>query len=303
MIRKALLLSFSILAAVPQVSLAQQADDGVFTTNRRTFNDLEPLSFQDIKNTIKPVLMEMPSVRGVVSTENGDNVIVIVAVRNLTINLDGLRTRLNTRGTDRQNEYDKFYKAIRKTISNGDPFTPENLKVVIRTSDALNDFEQQTALDKIPNYVLRRPLFDNLEMAVVADTKTSIAFMPIGRLHDLSLTEDDAFKKAIQNMNDNAQTIEFKDNDGLYYANVPAGFAPSLMLLDNVIEMLKTKYPDGYAVAIPNRDEFIAAPLSDAEALKKLEEVAKKDADGYYALNKKIYTRVDDKWVAIEPNK
>lgn len=285
---------------MPHISYAQQMDDGVFTTNRRTFNDLEPLSFQDIKNTIKPILLEMPSVRGVVNSGDGDNFIVIVAVRNLTLNLEGLRNRLNTRGTDRQTEYDKFYKAIRKTIANGDPFTPENLKVVIRTSSALNDFEEQTALNKAPNYVLRRPLFDNLEMVVVADTRTSIVFMPIGRLNDLSLTEDDAFKKATENMNNATQSVEFTETDGLSYAVAPAGYAPSLMLLDNVINTLKAKYPEGFAIAVPNRDEFIAAPLTDAEALKKLQETAQKDASGNYALNKKIYTLVDGKWSAIE---
>ena len=291
------------LAASAQDTTAvnNSGDSAIVTTNRRSFNDLDPLSFADIKKTINPMLMDMPSVRGVLASNDGDDTIIIVAARNMTVSLKGLRDRLNTRGTDRQSEYDKFYKAIKSNIQNSDPFNENNIKVIIRTTAALDDFEKLTALDGVPNFILRKPFVDNLEMVVVADTKTSIAFMPIGRLKDLNMTSDEAFAKAIANFAASNKEIKTKDENGLSYVSGEAGYVPSLLLTDNFSNAMKAKYPQGYVVAIPNREMLVVAPIGDDAAISKLKEISNSNDKGNYALSNKIYIKSEaNTWTAID---
>lgn len=279
------------LAFLPNFAIAQ---NDVFITNKRKAQ--AELSLQDIAQLLRPEIMKIPSVRGIVYNVDIPNNIRIITSNSLDIRLDNFRSRLNARGADRAFETKKFIDIIAKTIAKSDPFKPSSLRVLIRSKEAIDDFEQQTALDGVPNIVVRRPFIGNLEEVIVAETKSSIAFMPQNRLKDLGLDIDSAFKIAHDGFLENLKSAQWINQDGLMVAKLDGAFDASILVMPEVWNSLEKENGFEIAAIAPNRGLVMIGRANSKLDLDKLNIIAKKEANGPHALTDKVLLWKFGKW-------
>ncbi len=270
------------------------AQDDVFITNKRKTQ--AELSLQDVANLLRPEIMKIASVRGIVYNVDVPNNLRIITSNSLDIRLDNFRNRLNLRGADRALETKKFIDIISKTIAKSDPFKTSTLRILIRTKDALDDFEQQTAIDGNLNNVVRRPFIGDLEEVIVAETKSSIAFMPQNRLKDLGLDIDSAFKIAHEGFSENLKNIQWLNQDGLMLAKLDGAFDTSILAIESIWNSLEKENGFEIAVIAPNRGLVMIGRANSEEDLKKLGEIAKKEALGPHAITSDILLWKNNHW-------
>lgn len=283
------------LSILPNFALAQ---DDVFVTNKRNLK--AELSLTEVEQLLRPEILKIPSVRGIIYDAEKPNIMRIITSNSLDIRLDNFRNRLNGRGVDRGFETKKFVDIISKTIVKSDPFNIQSLRILIRSKEALDDFEQQTAFEGAPNIIVRRPFIGDLEEVIVAETKSSIAFMPYSRLKDLSLEVDKAFEIARNGFQENLKSTEWLNQDGLMLAKLDGAFDASILAIPEVWQSLEKENSFPIAAIVPNRGLLMIGRADSEEDIAKLKEIAKKEAIGPHALTDKVLLWKENSWVVSQ---
>lgn len=282
----------AIASIVPDFVFAQSE---VFATNRKVKK--EPLSYDEIIAILTPKIMAIPSVRGVAIDETMPHALRITHSTSLILKLENFHNQVNNPRANREFETDKFVKTIAQVIKKANPFAPENLRIVIRTKEALDDFEAQTAANGQNNLIVRRPFMGDLEEAVVAETRTSIAFMPIGELGKLNLSDNDAFNLARKTFENKFSEVKFvKSPDKLIIAKLDGAFDASLMAMPLFWQQIEEKNKFPIAAIFPNRGLVEFGRANSIADLAKLEKIAKKEAVGPHAISDKVYIWNRDHW-------
>ena len=254
------------------------------------------ISMQEVAVEMQKRLAKLPGVRGIEAVEAMPNELRIMAYSEINVRLDTLHGRLNTAGADREGEYRRFELNVAGLLSRNDPFKPAQLRVVIRTSAAIDLFEEQTAFQGQPNAVLRRPFVAGLEEVVVGDTPTTISLMPIGRLADLKLGVTQAFDLARANTAAATRDVQWISKDGLLEAPADFAYATSLLAIDAVWSGLQVQLGGPLAVAIPTRDRLVVGRADRPRDLKRLKAFAAAGS-GAGALSNKVLIRRGPVWV------
>ena len=289
---KAFSLAFAALTITPFNALA---DNQAFVTNRA--RQKAPISYEEITQLLIPKIMEIPSVRGVIVDENMPHALRVTHSTNLVVRLDNFYNKMNKVGTDRDFETKKFVATIAEVIGKSNPFKSENLRIVIRTKEALDDFETQTGANGQLNKIVRRPFIGELEEALVAETKTSIAFMPVGELQSLKLSDAEAFDLAEKTFATQFANIEWvKTSDNLMIAKLDGAFDTSLLAIPSVWQNLQTQNNFPIAVIAPNRALLQIGRADSKEDVEKLSQIAKKEAIGPHAISDKVMIWNENHW-------
>jgi len=255
------------------------------------------MSYEDIIANLRGPISSIPSVRGMVFDSQNPAKFNIIASRNIEIDLTNLREKLNFPGANRSEELDKYIRVVSLTIRQYDPFKPEALRVVIRTSAALNEFEQETAFGGGPNVLVRRPFVAGLEEVVVADSPTSIALMPQSRLADMNLSAEEAFSIGEANTSEMARSARWFEENGLLVAELDGAYASSLLKVDSIWDGISTRLNGPIAIIVPSRERLVIGRANDEADLNKLAELANSEATGPHALTNKILLRNNGSWI------
>jgi hypothetical protein len=169
--------------------------------------------------------------------------------------------------------------------------------VVIRTTEAINAFEVQTAALGQRNGVVRRPFSEGLEEVVVGDTPTTIALMPTGRLTDLELGATQAFDRARANTLKELSGLKWTVNDGLLAADSNQPYATSLLALDPVWTTIEKQLGGPLAVAVPTRDTLVVGRADRVRDMARLATIAASGAGNTGSVSGKVLVRQGAIWV------
>lgn len=264
---------------------------------------LPPIDLPEVSATLQARLAQLPAVRAIALMPDAPNVLRVISHNDMTIRLDTLVTRLNLAGVDRATEYERFANNVASFLARTDPFKPDQLRVVIRPTAAIDAFETETTINDVRNIVVRRPFMEGLEEVVVGDTPTSIAFMPAKRLIDLGLSAEEAFEKGRGNTISEVSAISWRPvpgrpATGLIEVVAPTGYDTSLMALDPAwTSSIETRLGGPVAVIIPTRDRIVIGRADRPRDIARLQAILTNEAKGNLALSTKIWVRRGEAWV------
>jgi hypothetical protein len=259
---------------------------------------LPPVELAEVSAQVQARLRILPGVRSIAPLPDTPNVLRLVSHNDMSIRLDNLLSRLNQQGADRASEYDRFTANVATFLARTDPFKSDQLRIVIRSTSAIDAFEAETAIDGVPNGVVRRPFMEGLEEVVVGDTPTSIAFMPVARLTDLNLTPDAAFDMGRANTITEVSAISWRPVAGLLEVSAPTGYDTSLMALDPAwTASVERRLGGPIAVIIPTRDKIVIGRSDRPRDITRLRAILAAQAKGNLALSDKIWVRRNLTWV------
>jgi hypothetical protein len=253
---------------------------------------------EEVSEEMARRLSALPGVRGVERMDGLVNSLRVVTHSEVSVRLDTLQARVNLPDANPEAEYSRFETNVRNLLDQQDPFKLERLRVVIRTTQAINTFEVQTAALGQRNAVVRRSFAEGLEEVLVGDTPTTIALMPIGRLNDLQLGATQAFDRARANTLKELTGIKWTVNDGLLEADPDQPYGTSLLALDQVWTKLEEQLGGPLAVAVPTRDTLVVGRADRARDMTRLAKIAASGVDNTGSLSDKVLVRQGNLWVA-----
>ncbi|OYU76121.1 MAG: hypothetical protein CFE32_11580 [Alphaproteobacteria bacterium PA3] len=259
---------------------------------------VERISMEEVSQEMARRLSALPGVRGVERLDGQVNSLRVVTHSDVSVRLDTLQARVNLPDANPEAEYSRFENNVRNLLERQDPFKLDQLRIVIRTTEAINTFEEQTAVLGDRNVLVRRPFAEGLEEVVVGDTPTAIAFMPIGRLSDLHLGATQAFDRARANTLKELTGVKWTVNDGLLEADPDQPYATSLLALDQVWATLQKQLGGPLAVAVPTRDLLVVGRADRARDMTRLATIAASGADNTGKLSGRVLVRQGAVWVA-----
>lgn len=258
---------------------------------------IERFTMEDVSQELVRRLSLLPGVRGVEFIDGQANHLRVITHSDVTVRLDTLHARVNLPDANPEAEFSRFETNVRTLLERQDPFKLDQLRVVIRTTQAIDAFEEQTAALGERNYVVRRPFSEGLEEVVVGDTPTTIALMPVGRLVDLQLGATQAFDRARANTLKEVTGIKWVVNDGLLEADPAQSYATSLLALDTVWTTLQKQLGGPLAVAVPTRDTLVVGRADRARDMSRLTTLAASGAESSGRLSAKVLVRQGAIWV------
>lgn len=259
---------------------------------------LAPLSVEEISQELQRRLMKIPGVRAVDQVVDKPNLLRLIAHNDSYIRLEALLVRLNaSSATGREAEYQRLVTSVANMLSRTDPFKPEQLRVVIRTTPAIDTFEIETAARDMRNNVVRRAFIGDLEEVVVGDTPTTIALMPASRLADLQLTPEQAFERGRANTAVEADAITWLTVNGLLEVRTSTGYDTSLLALDATWAQLAQRLGGPVAVIVPTREKIVVGRADRPRDIARLRTIAAAQAKGPGMLSAKVWIRRGTTWV------
>lgn len=259
---------------------------------------LAPLSVEEVRQELQARLIKIPGVRAVDQVVDKPNLLRLIAHNDSYIRLEVLLARLNASNeTGRQREYQRLVTNVANMLSRTDPFKPEQLRVVIRTTRAIDTFETETAAGDTRNNVVRRPFIGDLEEVVVGDTPTTIALMPASRLADLQLTPEQAFERGRANTIVQTDAITWRAVNGLLEVRTSTGYDTSLLALDPTWVRLAQRLGGPVAVIVPTREKIIVGRADRPRDMARLRAMAIAQAKGPGELSAKVWIRRGTTWV------
>jgi hypothetical protein len=258
---------------------------------------IERISMEEVSQEMARRLSALPGVRGVERLDGLVNSLRIVTHSDVSIRLDTLQARVNLPDAIVEAEYSRFENNVRNLLAQQDPFKLAQLRVVIRTTEAINAFEVQTAALGQRNGVVRRPFSEGLEEVVVGDTPTTIALMPTSRLTDLELGATQAFDRARANTLKELSGLKWTVNDGLLAADSNQPYATSLLALDPVWTTIEKQLGGPLAVAVPTRDTLVVGRADRVRDMARLATIAASGAGNTGSVSGKVLVRQGAIWV------
>jgi hypothetical protein len=263
---------------------------------------LPPLSLEEVSAELVSRLLKLPGVRAVNPVADIPNLLRVIAHNDSLVRLDTLVERLNALGANRDAEYRRLETNIASMLARTDPFKPEQLRVVIRTTAAIDAFETQSAAGAVRNVVVRRPFIGDLEEVVVGDTPTTIALMPASRLTDLQLTAEQAFERgrsntATQTADITWRAVAGKPPTGLLTVRASSGYDTSLMVSESAWAGLEQRLGGPVAVIVPTREKIVIGRADRPRDMARLRAIVTAEAKGERMLSAKIWVRRGPTWV------
>jgi hypothetical protein len=255
------------------------------------------LTLADVTLELQTRLMKLPGVRAVTPIADAPNTLKLTAHNESLIRLDGLLERLNAPRADRESEYRRLETNIAAMLIRTDPFKPEQLRIVIRQSAAIDAFELESAAGEARNVVVRRPFIGDMEEVVVGDTPTAIALMPAARLSDLQLTVEEAFNRGRANTVTAVQAISWRPVNGMLEVRTSSGYDTSLLALDNVWATISQRLGGPVAVIVPTRDKIVIGRADRPRDIARLRAIITAEAKGAGLLSTKVWVRRGTTWV------
>jgi hypothetical protein len=268
----------------------------------RTTIVLPPLSLEEVSAELASRLNKLPGVRAVTSMAETPGLLRVIAHNDSLVRLDTLVERLNAPGANRDAEYRRLETNIAAMLARTDPFKPEQLRVVIRTTAAIDAFETESAAGDVRNVVVRRPFIGDLEEVVVGDTPTTIALMPASRLTDLQLTAEQAFERGRTNTATQIADVTWravggKPPTGLLTVRASSGYDTSLMVTDSAWASLEQRLGGPIAVIVPTREKIVIGRADRPRDIARLRAILTAEAKGERMLSAKIWVRRGLTWV------
>lgn len=261
--------------------------------------DLPPLSVDAVAAQLMPLLRQLPSVRWVGPHPDVPGAVKIIAAREMQVNLATVTRLANEPGADRAGEIARFAAIIGDLIRTTDPFADRTLlRVIIRPSAAVDAFEAETAVEGEPNRVLRRPFAVGLDEVVVAESPTSIVFMPVGRLQDMELGAAQAFDIARENTAGLAARATWSEENGLRVATLDGSFETSLLAVDRLWDALAADMGGPLAVAAPRRDRLVIGRADRSRDMARLRALLAAETSPETALAPTLLIRQGGAWRA-----
>jgi hypothetical protein len=257
-----------------------------------------PVTAAEAAQQVYSGLMALPGVRGVEAVADQPALLRLVAHNEVGIRLEPLLARLNATGANRAAEYQGFLNNVSGLLARTDPFKPAQLRVVIRTTAAIDAFEEQTAFGGTRNTVVRRAFASGLEEVVVGDTPTTIALMPVGRLKDLGLGATQAFDLGRANTQTELRNARWTAKDGLLEAQADTAYETSLLALDPVVRDLERRLGGPIAVAVPTRGRIVAGRADRPRDMSRLRAIMTAEAKGELKLASGVLVRRGGIWVS-----
>jgi hypothetical protein len=258
---------------------------------------LPPLTLDDVSTELRTRLLKLPGVRSISPVADTPSVLRLIAHNDSLIRLDSLIERLNAAGADREAEYSRLTNNIGSMLLRTDPFKPEQLRVVIRPTAAIDTFENETAAGDIRNVVVRRPFISDLEEVVVGDTPTTIALMPASRLADLQLSAEQAFEHGRANTMTETAAITWRVANGLLEVRASSGYDTSLLVQDGAWTAMTQRLGGPIAVIVPTREKIVIGRADRPRDITRLRAILAAEAKGARMLSKKIWVRRGTTWV------
>lgn len=293
MIKK--LFTSSLIAAqffmfAPQITLAQDA----IVTNRA--RQVAPMNYDEIAAILITKISALNSVRGVSLDKEIPNALDVEYSTKLIVRMENLQKRINRPGANRDFEINNFVKIIADTIDKRNPYKIQNFRLIVRTKTALEEFEQQTAVDGKINSIIRKPFLDNLEEAIVADTASSIAFVPVSELKYLNLSQEEAFMVAQNTFSQIFKDLQWNKYGNLQTATIDGALDTGILFIPEIWNNFAQSLKSDPAVIIPNRGLIVVGAANSDNDLKKLAEIAKKEAVGPHAITDKVLIWRNNQW-------
>lgn len=242
-------------------------------------------------------LLAAPDVRAARFDPADPDVLKIISYREFQLYLPRVEERIAQSGLAFEAALDLVVQQTVDSMAQHNPFSLEALRVVVRPTAAVDEFEQQTGIDGVPNRVVRRAFAPGLEEVLVADARTSIAFVPVGQLAHMRVGETDAFTWGRIHTETLARTVRFEDEDGIRIAVLDGNFETSLLVLDRLWTQLAEDMGGTVAVAMPTRSRLLVARASDARAMARLREIARAEGRGELGLSDRVYLRQGRQWL------
>jgi hypothetical protein len=258
---------------------------------------LPPLSMAEVSQELTSRLLRIPGVRAVIGETGMPNVLRLIAHNDSFVRIDSLLERLNAQNSNREAEYGRLESNIASMLARTDPFKPEQLRIVIRKTDAINAFETESAAGGVRNLVVRRPFIGDLEEVVVGDTPTTIALMPAMRLTDLRLSADQAFERGRGNTATETAGVTWRSVNGLLVARTSSGYETSLLALDSVWAGLAQRLGGPIAVIVPTREKIVIGRADRPRDITRLRALIAAEAKGERMLSNKVWVRRGTTWV------
>lgn len=258
---------------------------------------LPPLSLADVAQELTARLMKLPGVRAVNPVADTPNLLRLIAHNDSLVRLDALMDRLNGAGADREMEYRKLEINIGAMLARTDPFKPEQLRIVIRPTAAIDTFETESAAGTVRNVVVRRPFIGDLEEVVVGDLPNTIALMPASRLVDLNLNAEQAFERGRANTVTETAAITWRPVNGLLEIRASSGYDTSLLALDDVWTTLSQRLGGPVAVVVPTREKIVVGRADRPRDIARMRAIVTAEAKGARLLSTKIWLRRGTTWV------
>jgi hypothetical protein len=259
---------------------------------------LAPLSVEDVSQEVQKRLIKIPGVRAVDQVVDKPNLLRLIAHNDSYVRLEVLLVRLNaSTAPGREAEYQRLVTSVANMLSRTDPFKPDQLRIVIRTTSAIDTFETETAAGDNRNVVVRRPFIGDLEEVVVGDTPTTIALMPASRLADLQLTPEQAFERGRANTIAQTDAITWRTVNGLLEVRTSSGYETSLLALDATWASLAQRLGGPIAVIVPTREKIIVGRADRPRDMARLRAIVTAQAKGPRMLSTKVWIRRGITWV------
>jgi hypothetical protein len=307
----ATLMAFPFFVASPSMALAQANDPNAplptgATTSRPVQMGAPPpqvvvvpaLTMEEVRAELQGRLGKIAGVRAVMPVTDTPNVLRLIAHNDSFVRLDTLLARLNASGANREAEYNRLETNIAGMLARTDPFKLEQLRIVIRPTVAIDNFEVESGVGDVKNVVVRRPFFGDLEEVVVGDTPTTIALMPASRLTDLQLSPEQAFERGRANTLTETSMITWRTLNGLLEVRASSGgYDTSLLALDGVWAGLAQRLGGPVAVIVPTRERVVIGRSDRPRDIARLRAILNAEAKGPQMLSNKVWIRRDANWV------
>ncbi|MCU0882542.1 MAG: hypothetical protein MUF14_07735 [Hyphomonadaceae bacterium] len=242
-------------------------------------------------------LLAAPDVRAARFDPADPDVLKIISYREFQLYLPRVEERIVQSELPFEAALDLVVQQTVDSMASHNPFSIPALRVVVRPTAAVDEFEQQTGVDGVPNRVVRRAFAPGLEEVLVADARTSIAFVPVAQLGHMRVGETDAFTWGRIHTETLARTVRFEDEDGIRIATLDGNFETSLLVLDRLWTQLADDMGGAIAVAVPTRSRLLVARTSDGRAMARLREIARAEGRGELGLSDRVYLRQGRQWV------
>jgi hypothetical protein len=280
----------------PQPAPAQDGGEAIPLNVPRGSGEV---SYLEITGVLQPWLSSLPGVRAVLSDSTAPETLRLIAARDVTLRLTGLRERLNAPGADRAGEYGRFVTAVDSLLRDTDPFKPEAYRVLIRPASAIDEFELMTTVGGARNVVVRRAFAPGLEEVVVADTQTSIVFLPAARLADLQLSATAAFEQGRANLAEAARSARWSEEGGLRHAELDGSYETGLLTVPALWDQLEADMGGPVAIIVPTRSRLVIGRADIPAQVDALRAKAQAEAVGEMAISSQVLVRSGTGWTVL----
>ncbi|MCK7595466.1 hypothetical protein [Pseudomarimonas salicorniae] len=141
-----------------------------------------------------------------------------------------------------------------------------------------------------------------LTVVYVWNDPNGFSFVSVEDAAELGVSEVQLREMSVNDLGLHAHgNLQFEPRGAIVGAFMGGDFEASFVLLDRLWdEMLRDRFPNGYAVAVPANDMLAFCDASSAEGVKELREVVSRTFDGGEdLLIPSIFSRVGGKWFVV----